>query len=90
MILLLKKPLTTAPGSLSHCLMPGLSDCKVGVMLGKGEPHVLTLPWNLYYIEMQQLSPRGAFGKVCPGKCRVCVTRDSAKTGKSVKSHGNH
>lgn len=41
--------------------MPGLSDRKVGVMLGKGEPHVLTLPWNLYYIEMQQLSPRGAF-----------------------------
>lgn len=78
------------PGSLSCCLVPGLSDRKVGVMLGKGKPHVLTLPWNLYYTEMQQLSPKGVFGKVCPGKCRVCVARDSPEMGKSVKSHGNH
>ena len=52
------------PGSLSRCLMPVLSDRPGEAMLGRGKPRVLTLPWNLYYIEKQQLSSRGPFGNV--------------------------
>lgn len=52
------------PGSLSRCLMPVLSDRPGEAMLGRGKPRVLTLPWNLYYIERQQLSSRGPFGNV--------------------------
>jgi len=66
------------PGSLSRCLVAVLSGRPGKAMLGKGKPrvlilpwslyyigmHILILPWSLYYIGMQQLSSRGAFGKV--------------------------
>lgn len=61
-ILLLKKPLITARGACR-----GIScQCSVtdqGSVLGRGNPACLTLPWNLYYIERQQLSS-GGFGSV--------------------------